>query len=254
MSTSSIMKDCRDIAPHLASLAEDATAAPAPDVARHLEACGACQRSLRVQREMHGLLRARAGTLQHRAPDALRDRLVGQLEQRPPVTRRLLPLRMPVAATLVLGFLGVLLYGLTSASSTVLAAQLALDHLKCVKLVSAGTVVNPVQAARDWAQQYHWTPKMPPAPKARKASLLGVRRCLYGHGHLAHLLYEVDGRVVSLFVMPRSEHPADEAPAAHDFLGQHAQLWASGDQTFAVVGDVAPEQLARLADEFRAAE
>jgi hypothetical protein len=81
-----------------------------------------------------------------------------------------------------------------------------------------------------------------------------VRRCLYGHGHLAHLLYDIDGRVVSLFVMPRSEYPAGEAPATHEFLGQHAEVWATGDQSFAIVGDVAPEALASLAQEFRAAE
>ena len=81
-----------------------------------------------------------------------------------------------------------------------------------------------------------------------------MRRCLYGHGHLAHLLYDVDGHTVSLFVMPRSDYPAGIAPARHDFLGQHAEVWASGDQSFAIVGDVAPATLATLAAEFRAAE
>ena len=53
-----------------------------------------------------------------------------------------------------------MLYGLTGSSATVLAAQLALDHLKCVKLVTTGTVVNPVQAARDWAQPSDHVPVM----------------------------------------------------------------------------------------------
>jgi anti-sigma factor RsiW len=248
------MKDCHEIAPLLAALADDQGLTPEPEVARHLAECGSCQRSLRLQREMHGLLRARASTLQERAPDALRERLAGRVGARRPASRRWLPLRMPVAATLLLALLGVGVYGLTSASSRVLAAQLALDHLKCVQLVSGTAALNPAQAARDWAAQYHWSPKVPAAPRARKGSLVGVRRCLYGHGHLAHLLYDVDGRVVSLFVMPRSEYPAGEAPATHEFLGQHAEVWASGDQSFAIVGDVAPEMLSSLAEEFRAAE
>ncbi len=254
MSTTEDMNDCRHLTPHLALLAEDHGATAEPDVARHLAECGACQRSLRLQREMHGLVRARAERLQMRAPDALRARLAERLgATAPTAARRWSPLRMPVAATLTLALLGSIVYGMTSASSRVLAAQLALDHLKCVQLVGEGSSLNPMQALRDWTAQYHWTPKVPAVSPARRGSLVGVRRCLYGHGHLAHLLYDIDGHVVSLFVMPRSEHPAAEAPASHSFLGQQAQVWGHDDQTFAVVGDVSPEALAHLAEEFRQA-
>jgi anti-sigma factor RsiW len=250
------MKDsCHDIAPLLAPLAEDQDGQVIdPRAASHLAECAACQRHLRLQREMHGLLRARASSLQGRAPDALRARLADHGGMRRPAARRWAPLRMPVAATVLMAFLGVLFYGMTSASSTVLAAQLALDHLKCVRLVSSGTTVNPVQAVKDWAQQYQWTPRMPAAPTGRKASLVGVRRCLYGHGPLAHLLYDIEGHTVSVFVMPRSEYPVGVAPARHDFLGQHAEVWADGDQSFAIVGDLSADTLATLAAEFRAAE
>lgn len=250
------MKDsCTDIAPLLPALAEAPEGQAAdPRVAAHLTECGACQRSLRVQREMHGLLRARATTLVGPAPEALRARIEASRPARPTSTRRWAPLQMPVAATLLLAFLGVMGYGLTSASSTVLAAQLALDHLKCVKLVSPDATLNPMQAMKEWAQQYSWTPKVPATPAGHKASLVGVRRCLYGHGHLAHLLYDVDGHTVSVFVMPRSEYPVGASAQRHDFLGQHAEVWAEGDQSFAVVGDLAPDALSRLATEFREAE
>ena len=213
-----------------------------------------CQRSLRLQREMHGLLaRPRRLACRDGRPDALRARLVAQARSRGRRARR--GGRRSGCRSrrrVLLAFLGVMTYGLTSASSTVLAAQLALDHLKCVRLVSTwrrpSTRCRPV---REWAQHYHWTPRIPAPPPARKASLVGVRRCLYGHGHLAHLLYDVDGHTVSLFVMPRSDYPAGVAPARHDFLGQHAEVWASGDQSFAIVGDVAPATLATLAAEFR---
>jgi anti-sigma factor RsiW len=249
------MSTCDEIAPLLAALAEGQDGqAPDPRTARHLAECGACQRSLRVQREMHGLLRARASSLQGRAPDALRARVADRIAGRMPAARRWAPLRLPVAATALIALLGVALYGLTSASSTVLAAQLALDHLKCVRLVSPGATVNRAQAVKEWAQRYDWTPRMPAPSPARKASLVGVRRCVYGHGHLAHLLYDVQGHTVSVFVMPRSEYPVDVAPARHDFLGQHAEVWAAGDQSFAVVGDVAPDTLTSLAAELRASE
>jgi len=250
------MKDtCNDIAPLLAAMAEAHQGfTPDPRAERHLAECGACQRSLRVQADMHSLLHARAGSLRGSAPDVLRGRLDAQLATRRPVARRWAPLRMPVAATVLLALTGVLTYGLTGTSSTVLAAQLTLDHLKCARLVSPGAAVNPGQAVKEWAQHYDWTPRVPSPSPARKASLVGVRRCLYGHGHLAHLLYEIHGHTVSVFVMPRSEYPADAAPARHDFLGQHAEVWADGDQSFAVVGDVDPQTLSSLAAEFRAAD
>ena len=68
--TVTTMKDCRDVAPWLAALAEDDAPPPDPQVAAHVEHCPSCQRSLRLQREMHGLLRARAATLQVRTVEA----------------------------------------------------------------------------------------------------------------------------------------------------------------------------------------
>lgn len=245
---------CQDIAPHLATLADDqADPALRPFLEGHLAGCPRCQAHLREQQDIHTLLRSRANTLQGPAPEALSARLQGQLQRSRPSVRRGVLARWPVAATFLVALLGVTTYGLTGASG-VLAAQLALDHLKCLRLNGAGAAVDPAQAARNWRDRYDWAPRVPPAPAARKASLIGVRRCYYGHGHLAHLLYEVDGRVVSLFVMPRREYPADAAPASHAIFGQQAQVWADADQSFALVGDVAPGTLAALAQEFRAAE
>lgn len=246
------MKDtCLELAPVLTRLAEDSDpAAIEPRVAAHLAACGACQRSFSLQRDMHGLLRARAESLQERAPEAFRARLASQVETRVP---RRNWARMPVAATVLLAVLGAMTYGMTSASSTVLAAQLSLDHIKCIRLVSHGTALNPIQALKEWAQRYEWTPRVPAPPTARRASLVGVRRCLYGHGHLAHLIYEMDGHAVSVFVMPRSEYPAAAAPAHHEVFGQSADLWSNGEQSFAIVGDVPPQMLAAIVEDFRKA-
>jgi len=249
---------CHDIAPLLATLADDqADPTRLQQIHGHLATCSRCQASLHQQQAVHRLLRARATTLQGQAPGTLRARLAEQVASRashPGRSRRWALARLPVAATFLLAFLGVLSYGLTSTSSTVLAAQLTLDHFKCVSLTGAGHRVDVAQAERDWTDKYDWTPRMPAAPAAGRGSLIAVRRCLYGHGHLAHLLYRIDGHVVSLFVMPRHDHPASAAAATHALFGQQARVWADADQTFALVGDVTPAALAGLAEELRAAE
>ena len=178
------MKDsCHDIAPLLAELAEDPdgpvadprAAATSPNAAAASAACvfsGKCT----------ACCEPAPISLCGRAPESLRERLTAQAAAGQAGKSRWAPLRMPVAATVLLAFLGVMTYGLTSASSTVLAAQLALDHLKCARLISPGTTIDPVQAVKEWAQQYDWSPRIPAPSPARKASLVGVRRCLYGHG------------------------------------------------------------------------
>ena len=252
MSTTVSHMDCRDIVPRLAGLADDETQAPEPAVARHLAECPACRHQLQVQRDVHGLLRARAVSLQGRAPEALRARLMTTGSARRQA--RWWAVRMPVTATVTLALTGVLLYGATGSSSTLLAAQLALDHMKCVRLHGSHAGIDAAQATRDWNARYGWTPRLPAAPRTSAATLIGVRRCLYGHGHVVHLLYDVEGRVVSLFVMPREAHPAGETPTAHGFLGQQAAVWSKGDQSFALVGDMPATRLATLATDFRATE
>jgi anti-sigma factor RsiW len=249
------MKDdiCRDITPHLAALDEAPEAQVTdPRIAGHLAECPACQRTLQLQREVHGLLRARSSGLQARAPETLRTRLAGHVQAVAAGSRRKALWRLPVAASVLLGVLGAGTYGLTSASPAVLAAQLTLDHLKCVRLVSPGTPINGRLAMAEWARRYEWTPRLP-ATSSPRASLVGVRRCLYGHGHLAHLLYEVDGRTVSVFVMPRRDYPAGDPPVRHEFLGQHAEVWGRGAESFAVIGDGSPESLASMAEAVRSA-
>ena len=50
--------------------------------------------------------------------------------------------------------------------------------------------------------EFGWSVPIPaPAPRA-DVHLVAVRRCLYGEGVVAHVLYRVEGEPVSLFVMP----------------------------------------------------
>lgn len=86
---------------------------------------------------------------------------------------------------------------------------------------------------------------------AHRASLVGKRRCLYGHGPVSHLIYDVGGQPVSVFVMPRREFTPGAAPIHHEVFGQSADVWSHGDRSYAVVGDVPPQVLATIVDDFR---
>lgn len=245
---------CNDIEPLLAGWADEELDASRREVVeRHLSACASCRATAEVQRQVRDLLMARADNLRSRAPDALRQRVAAAVA-RPERRTAWAPFRLPVAATLLLTLLVLGTYSLTSTSNTVLAAQLALDHLKCVRLVQdpTGTGLDAAAAGEQWARDHHWSIEVPEGHAEAGSKLIGVRRCLYGHGHLAHLLYNVNGRIVSLFVMPRADHEADEQATLLAIFGHQARVWASGDNTFALVSDADVEGLDRLEQQFRA--
>jgi anti-sigma factor RsiW len=246
------MKDtCQDISPLLPLVADDDLPVEVrAAIDQHLAHCASCQAEAALQRDVSHLLRARAEGLRGRAPEDLRARLQ---PQGAPVRAAFSPFRLPVAATVLLTLLILGGYGLTSSSSTVLAAQLALDHLKCVRLIQDhdGRGIDPVEAGREWTRAHAWTLSVPDSPADTPSRLVGVRRCLYGHGHLAHLLYEVDGEIVSLFIMPRTEYQAREQAALRQVLGQQTRVWAAGDQTFALVTGAATADLEALERHFR---
>lgn len=253
---------CHDIEPLLA-LRADAALDPAQQdvVEAHLASCPDCRQAAAVQQQVRELLVARADGLRALAPDDLRARLRTGADRRH-ASRRWRPftgmaVRLPVAASLVIALLGLGVYSMTSASTQVLAAQLALDHLKCVRLEhdARGNALDPADAGEAWREAYHWALKVPVHEVGpEQARLIGVRRCLYGHGHLAHLLYNVNGRVVSLFVMPRDEHASDDHTTLLDVFGHQARVWGDGEQTFALVSDADAEGLDVLEQRFRAAE
>ncbi|HIE95377.1 MAG TPA: hypothetical protein EYQ83_21865 [Acidobacteria bacterium] len=62
---------------------------------------------------------------------------------------------------------------------------------------------------------------------------MDARSCEYDGGHMAHLLYEVDGRQVSLFVVPDVRH----TERSIDVVGHQARLWSADDVGYVLVGD-----------------
>jgi hypothetical protein len=58
-----------------------------------------------------------------------------------------------------------------------------------------------------------------------------VRRCLYGDGRAAHLMYRLNGEPVSLFVIPGLSRPADDL----SLFGHEQVVWTAGDRTYMLV-------------------
>ena len=149
-----------------------------------------------------------------------------------------------MAAALVLIVGGVLLYVLTGLSPTVLAAQLTLDHVKCFAVHDADTPVDAgageQQYARDYGAQIHL-----PRLAVAGLQLVDMRRCFCGEGVAAHAMYRLNGRPVSLYVIPSAGHERGSA----DVFGHDAVIWSSAKTTYVLVGREPKATLEALAAE-----
>lgn len=230
--------DCKQFEGILAAVADGAaTTDDAARVATHLESCAACQALLQQQTTARAVLRARAAQLAVTAPPGLRTRLAataraeradaGILSWR----GRLSAFSAAAVLFLVLG--AALLPVITQRSTVLLAAQLVLDHIKCFGIDgdAAGPAISKADAEAIIKREYGWTVNVPAASEADGLTLMAVRRCLYGDGFAAHLLYRVHGQPVSLFIMPGLQRPA----AALDLLNHDEIVWTQGDRTFMLV-------------------
>jgi anti-sigma factor RsiW len=207
-------------------------------VDRHVRACAACQRRLLAEGEARQALRRHAAELRAvSAPPSLTSRLA-QVAARPIVApasraravRRQL-LRAAVAASLVLGGGLWLTAVVTRQSTTVLAAQLAADHVKCFLTNRDSRVLDPQPVAAFLRERYDFHATVPASDASLGLRLVGARRCLSGEGTNAHLLYTWRGQPVSLYMLPGGAH----AHGSHDVLGQATEMWAGHNGTYVLV-------------------
>jgi anti-sigma factor RsiW len=218
-------------------------------IERHLAACGACHAEALRERAVHDLLRSRAGALRETAPAHLRDRVrrgsrVLPLPSTRPARRAATSWRMPLAAGLLLALIGA---GAFAPAGSVLAAQLAFDHLKCQWLSPSNPGVDPETLETHWQDSHGWAIDVPPGDPAAGLVLEGARRCLFHGGSMAHVFYRFEGQSVSLFIVP-SPSSRDHGQA---IMGIDTLTWAAGDRTYALVGGVPHEQLVRAARALR---
>ena len=146
--------------------------------------------------------------------------------------RRWVPLSM--AATLLLALGGVFVAGQQGRLEAAFAAQLAIDHEKC--FAEFGTGHPPIDAAEAEARlaAVHGVEVSVPAGEdGEQMALVDARSCEYDGGHMTHLLYEVEGRPVSLFVVPDVRH----TERSLDVVGHQARLWSADDVGYVLVGD-----------------
>jgi hypothetical protein len=144
----------------------------------------------------------------------------------------------------------VLLPIVTARSTVLLAAQLALDHLKCFVIDGdkENDPIAPAQAEEIIRIVHGRSLKVPPAIDSEGMKLVAVRRCLYGDGWGAHLLYRMNGEPVSLFILPGLARPAAELGV----LGYSEIVWSSGEKTYMLVaGRGESDRLHRVASQFQ---
>ena len=230
------MDACRDIDPLVTRVADDeATVAERGRVEGHVRACAPCHLQLHAERESRQLVRERADLLVGHAPLGLRARCAATRARAAPPASRRVPLLsraswpMALAATLVLAVAGSTFYGLVVNPSKAVAAQLALDHLKCFTLFEEPAGLQPAEVQAQRKARHGIDVVLPAGQAADGLTLVGGRRCLYLDGSVAHLLYRKGAVQVSLFVLPTG---AKLSQTDLDVLGHSAVAFTKSGRTW----------------------
>lgn len=249
---------CEEITTLLAPYAEDALEGDDLDrVSAHLSRCEPCRTTASRGREALSLLRAGQAGLKESASVALRLRIQAAAAPAKPVVVPFAPRRRRVlgwvplsaAAAVLLAVAGVFAVGAFSERGSVLAAQLTLDHLKCLWLADRQPGADPHALAERWQSERGWAIAVPGSSEPHDVRLVSLRRCLFGDGEMAHLIYEHRGETISLFILPR----AREAAPVLAIMGHETVTWTGGGRTYALVAAAPRAELAGLVDYFQPA-
>ena len=231
--------NCEQFQPLLASYTDgEIPPAERSRVEAHVATCAACRRALDVQGLMRRAIASQRASLADTAPPGLRTRLAARLATAPSPTMavgwRTRLSAFAAAALVVLAAGAVALPLVTERSTVVLAAQMALDHLKCFTIDGHehDAPISGAEAEAELLREYGWTLDVPETLGVEQGRLVAVRRCLYGDGRAAHLLYRVNGSAVSLFILPGLERPAESLT----LLGHDEVVWTAGGRTYLLVG------------------
>jgi anti-sigma factor RsiW len=226
------MPTCGDIEPLITALVDgEATLADRAVVSEHLRNCVPCRTRAADEDAARRILRERAAAFRVEAPAALRARCLPPPAVRPFFWPAVRTMPMWATAALVVTIAAGVFFA-AGRGSKVLAAELALDHLKCFALFEntsgpgdQATIAGRLKAA------YGWTIAVPASSAALGLRLVGGRRCFSTDGRVAHILYRHAGRPLSLFVVPGTAHE-DEQLAV---IGHEAIVWSQGGTTYVVL-------------------
>ena len=244
------MTECRQIESLLPPYVDgEASAADTAVVEAHLSTCDACARLVQAQRTVRTVLRARAARLTMPAPPGLGTRIAAQLRAgaAPPLGWVGRLTAFGAAAVLMLA----LVTGLEFVSprwSVLFAAQLAIDHMRCFVLaVGRLDGSDPETLKTQYAQVHGWVIPVPGSFPEADLTFVGARRCPFGLGDHAHLLYRSGGHEVSLYITPGEARSAEQLQV----LGHAERIWSSGGNSYAIVARGLPDvDLARVAGYF----
>ena len=236
------MPSCRDI-DSLVTAYVDGETTPTQQAAvdAHLQACPPCRR--RAEAEMAARQTLRSHVCRPCAPEHLRRRCTKVATPMGRLTTAYSPTQLSMFAAVVMILGGASVYGLTRTSSTVLAAQLTLDHIKCFAMHNSTAPVEAAASESQFAQTYGWSTHVPVAPPADGLQLVGVRRCFCGEGPAVHVMYRHLGEPVSLYVLPNITRPATYA----EVFGHEAVVWSRRNNTYILVGRQSTATLQHLA-------
>jgi hypothetical protein len=151
-----------------------------------------------------------------------------------------------MVATLVLAVAGVFFYGLSETEA--LAAQLAVDHVKCFEFASPPTLIPDARTlSREWSSARGWTLNVPESEPVEQLELLGIRRCISAEGLTAHVMYKWRGQPLSVYVLNSEQPRVGPVPRLVERLGQEAIIWSKGGRTYAVVTRGRPSEIEHVA-------
>jgi anti-sigma factor RsiW len=257
------MSECRDIEPLFAPYVDgEAQPAESAAVEAHLRSCPRCRHHVADERSIREAFERCRASFRECASPELQRRCASQRAVTGPgasvgtpavpgfVRRTWVPLSM--VATLFLAVAGVFVYGLRD-NAGALAAQLAVDHVKCFEFAPHPDVLPDARTVgREWAAVRGWSIKVPETTPAEELELLGVRRCLSTAGATAHLMYKWHGRPLSVYVLNSHAPNVGPDPRIIERLGQEAIIWSKGERTYAVVAKGRPSDIEQVARYVRA--
>ncbi len=214
----------------------EATAAERSVVEAHLAACPPCRRLAAAETAARQTVRARL--CRPCAPEQLRARCLAAAALKKGLS--LGTLSISAALALMLG--GVLLYGLTPVSPTVLAAQLTLDHVTCFAGSRVGSTIDASAGEQQFERSHGWPVRLPRVAVAG-LELVGLRQCFCAQGATAHALYRFQGRPLSLYILP----DVSRASSSADVFGHDAVIWSRDGNTYVLLGKEPDGAMRKLA-------
>ena len=239
------MPSCREIDPLFAPYIDgEANAEQRAIVDAHLLACPKCRHQTALQSAVRETVRTKL--CRPCAPEALRTRCraAARAGVGPFGTTRSTLISLSMAAALLFVVGGVLLYALTGLSPTVLAAQLTVDHVTCFAVHDSDTAVDVRASEERYARDYGGDIHLPRVSVAG-LQLVAIRRCFCGEGVAAHAMYRLEGRPVSLYVIPGARRDR----ASTDVFGHDAVIWSKHDTTYVLLSREPRETVEALARE-----